>query len=280
MPSPAKIPDYPKYASISRTTTTSDTNSITVEATLQNYYVRTTGYVYCAAFTTSSSVNITTVGTIKQSGSYDLYELTSDTNSAVSSTITIDDLQALTSYDVYCYTETSSGIELPLVLARKTKTVVTTACCKSIGYTNKPAYVYSSVSKYNFLTEQSKFLFEYELDALPSDAVTITPILYNDSVLVGSADITFTPASTTITSSSSSLDGSFYLHSSDDSFNGVYTLVLNITGSSASEYYTVYCPLTPTYSSLLIYSFLGERFYHSAVISITASCACAKQCGV
>ena len=257
MPSPEKEPDYPKYASISRTTTTSDTNSITVEATLQNYYVRTTGYVYCAAFTTSSSVNITTVGTIKQSGSYDLYELTSDTNSAATSTITITDLHALTSYDVYCYTETSFGTELPLVLARKTKTVVTTACCKSIGYTNKPAYVYSSVSKYNFLTEQSKFLFEYELDASPSDAVTITPILYNDSVLVGSTDITFTPASTTITSSSSSLDGSFYLHSSDDSFNGVYTLVLNIIGSSASEYYTVHFPLTLTYSSLLTY-FLGE----------------------
>jgi hypothetical protein len=257
MPSPEKEPDYPKYASISRTTTTSDTNSITVEATLQNYYVRTTGYVYCAAFTTSSSVNITTVGTIKQSGSYDLYELTSDTNSAVSRTIAITDLQALTSYDVYCFTETSSGIELPLVLARKTKTVVTTACCKSIGYTNKPAYVYGSVSKYNFLTEQSKFLFEYTLDASPSETVIITPTLYSGTVLVDSTDITFTPTSTALTSSSSSLDGSFYLDSSDELFNGAYTLVLNITGSSASEYYTVHFPLTLTYSSLLTY-FLGE----------------------
>ena len=204
---------------------------------MQNYFIRTSGYVYCAAFKTSLAMEVKTTSIIKVAGSSSIYDL--DSSRYVSVNVVINNLDALTNYDVYCYSETSNGVGLELELVQNTKMQVKTLCCRGISFTSSPPYVFGDVSKYSFISEQSKFLFQINLESNPGVEVTVVPVLYDASGdLVLSSDAVTIPSSISFTADSNMLSGSFYI-SASSSFSGDYYLVLNTTGASADEYYVV-----------------------------------------
>ncbi len=237
-PSPEYVSNFPEYAEISNMVVTNGTNSIDITLTVQNYFIRSSGYVYCAAFKTSLATEVITTNMIKNAGSSSIYDL--DVRRYISVNVVIGDLDALTNYDVYCYSETSDGVGLELESVRNTKIQAKTLCCRGISFTSNPPYVFGDVSQYSFISDQSKFMFQFSLDSNPGVSVKVVPVLYDTSGnVVGSSDVVMIPSSVAFTAGSKVLSGSFYISAVSTSFSGDYYLALNTTGASADEYYVV-----------------------------------------
>ena len=150
--------------------------------------------------------------------------------------VMIGPLSALHKYVVYCYVQSStgSGNSLSDVLARKTS--VTTACCQSVTFTNAPTSVFGDVTTY--AAGSSSYVFSYQLGAAPSQLyMTVTPIIvYAGSGTAPTIVVTATPASTTFTSTTTSLTGSFYLsYAGYDTAS--YNVYLSIGGPTQAEFY-------------------------------------------
>ena len=132
---------------------------------------------------------------------------------------------------MFCYAETSVGTGNTLSAVLSTKISTTTACCKSITYSNTPAFVYGDVSKYS-ASSTSLYVFTYYLSAAPMSTVRVTPTIYLAGV-VGTTVIA-SPLVTTFTSSSL-LTGQFFLSASSIT-SGTYTVTLAVSGARSSQY--------------------------------------------
>jgi REJ domain/PT repeat len=196
------------------------------------------GYLYCAAMSGGSVP--TSAGGIKAATS----DATSSrgvsvaipTNTAFPITLrlTIPGLEALKSYSVYCYAESPTGTGDSLQAVMKTKFSATTACCKSISFSNAPPHVYSDVTKYR-ASSSALYLFSYSLSSAPVGALTVTPELYINGVI--SKDIVATPSSS-VFHPASVRTGQFFL-SASPTFGGTCVLLLRMSGSAASQYSAV-----------------------------------------
>eukprot|EP01038_Epipyxis_sp_PR26KG_P014339 gene14339-19231_t len=115
---------------VNNVTTFSFRTSIIISAFLSK-----SGSIYCAAYSygeTPASVD----------DIVDKSFLSQFTSSPVN--ITITDLTAVTTYDVYCATKSDSGDEMSLSDALLNKHTVTTACCKLITVSILDSYVYQN----------------------------------------------------------------------------------------------------------------------------------------
>ena len=146
--------------------------------------------------------------------------------------VTFIGLQALQSYTVYCYVESSTGEGSSLTAVLLTKIVVSTSCCKVFQYSNSPSSIYGDYSKY-IGSSPSLYVFTYTLSAPPTAAIKVTPLLYLDGVL--STDVTASPLSVDYTSTSL-LTASFIL-SVNALIKGSFVIALSVTGLGAAEYY-------------------------------------------
>jgi hypothetical protein len=106
--------------------------------------------------------------------------------------LVIEDLAALQAYGIFCYAETTSGTGTALDVVIRDKVSASTACCRSVKYTNAPPYVYSDVTKYN-KASRTTFIFSYELPNAPLSTLTVTPFITLDGA--PSENVLATPAS-------------------------------------------------------------------------------------
>ena len=170
--------------------------------------------VYCAALNDGSSpTSIGTVKTASVDGSVNRGILTPvplNSEYPLKLSMTITGLYALQKYEIYCYVENASGVGSSLKDVIATRVSTTTACCKSIRYTNAPPYVHSNVSRYS-VSSPTLFVFTYALSSAPLGELKVTPLIYLRGIL--DTSIVATPASTTF-SSTSPLTGQFYLSAS------------------------------------------------------------------
>ena len=140
-------------------------------------------------------------------------------------------LSSLQSYSVFCYVETSVGTGSSMSTVLSTEVVASTICCKTIAFSNSPAFVYGDIMKY-VDSNPTLFIFKYELSDAPSDVIEVTPLLLIDGIQ--SNDVVAKPLSVTLTRTSL-LQGTFYL-SAGSTISGTYKISFTVTGSSAAQY--------------------------------------------
>eukprot|EP01034_Spumella_vulgaris_P047393 gene47393-biopygen15474 len=151
-------------------------------------------------------------------------------------TVIVKGLSAVTTYDVYSYVQSTAGYGSGVSAVQATKLSVTTACCKTLSFSNAPGSVYGDVTgKYSSGSATSSYIFTYSLSAAPRSTVTVTPIFKNLDYSPSNVLATV-PASKTFTSSSS-IQGSFYV-SASALLSGQFYVVLNTTGVNALDYLT------------------------------------------
>ena len=143
--------------------------------------------------------------------------------------LTFTGLDALRTYAVYCYVETSVGVGNNLAAVLATKTLAKTTCCKRIEIVGSPAFVYGDVKKYK-QSDTSLYTFNYILSDVPSISVKVVPAVYINGLV--STVVTATQSNT------ASLLGGQFILTAPATFSGLCELSFVITGRSASEYTT------------------------------------------
>ena len=195
------------------------------------------GHLYCIAMTNGSIP--TSTGSIKGAMSDGSTSKGADADIPAASAypltlwVNFNSLRAIQAYAIFCYPETSIGTGNTLNTAIETKVVAATACCKRIGFTNSPPFVYGDLTKY-ISASRSSYVFSYSLSEAPTGSIQVFPVLYLNGII--STTVQANPSYTTFTSSSA-LVGQFVLSASSD-VNGTYSLSLSISGSSREQYAT------------------------------------------
>ena len=138
-------------------------------------------------------------------------------------------LDALKSYAIYCYVETSIGTGNSLSGVLATKVIATTACCKMIKIIDSPAFVYGDIKRYK-PSDSSLYTFNYILSDVPSASVIVNPTVYVNGAV--STLITATQSNT------ASLLGGQFILTAPPTFSGFCDVSFVISGRSASEYTT------------------------------------------
>ena len=214
----------------------SGNSSLDLVATLEwrPLFESSTVIVYCVALRNGSSPS--SIGAVESAsikGSIDKGSSTAiPSNSAypLNASMAISDLDALQKYAIYCYAETSSGSGNSLKAVIATKVSATTACCKSITFTNAPPFVYSNESRYSE-SSRSLFVFAYTLSSPPIGVLQVTPLFFSDGL---DNRIIATPASTTF-SNTSPLIGRFYLSTSSAIATSI-RIILKLNGTNPLHY--------------------------------------------
>eukprot|EP01034_Spumella_vulgaris_P047529 gene47529-biopygen36907 len=116
--------------------------------------------------------------------------------------------------------------------------MVTTPCCKSLGFLNAPGSIYGDVvNKYTASSAPSTYIYTYVLSAAPRSTVTVTPIFKNLDYSPFYGMTAVVPAFKIFTSHSGSIQGSFYITASA-LLEGQFYVFLNTTGADALDYTT------------------------------------------
>jgi hypothetical protein len=206
-------------------TVTSASNDIKVYLTLESP-VDNAGTLFCMAVRTSFNSPPSSVNVIQQAGYSKAYASVKD-----SVTVQILSLQALTSYDVYCYLKNVYGYGNSLSYSLSNKQVASTSCCRTISWSDSnPASVYGDIYQYDGVSDSN--IFEFSLSSAPStgSSITITPLIRDENfTLVASTKIKTVPTSFGFSSSSTNLIADFYLDG-NPALSGTFYLDLNITG--------------------------------------------------
>jgi hypothetical protein len=148
-------------------------------------------------------------------------------------TVQMSSLQALTSYDVYCYLKNSYGYGNSLSYSLNRKKVISTPCCRTVSWSDgNPASVYGDINQYADASVLN--LFEFSLSSAPSTgwSVTISPLIRDDNfTVVAITKVKTVPTSFSFSSSSTKLSANFYLDG-NPALSGIFYLDLNIAGKS------------------------------------------------
>jgi hypothetical protein len=194
------------------------------------------GFLYCVAMINGSIPS--SIGSIKA----EVSDVASTENVVttfpigstfpLTSSVTFTGLVALQAYAMYCYVETSLGTGSLLSEVLGTRTVQTTACCKTLSFINSPVFIFGDVTKYTASTSKSTYVFTYSMSSNPLKSLKVTPVFKLNGVV--STDIVATPSSSTFTSVSQ-LTGRFFL-SASSVVSGSYTISLTASGVSAAQY--------------------------------------------
>jgi REJ domain len=206
--------------------------------------INTGGSLYCAAL--SVGTILSSVGAVKSAsrdGSMSRGTFTSmaiGTTNTINLNMTINNLDAVERYKIYCYAEASNGKGNSLRQVVQTSVATTTACCKLVQFTNAPKYVYSDISAYN-ASSSALFVFSYSLPSIPSGELRVNHRISVDGVN-SSVNIAAVPSSLLFTGQSSQA-GYFYL-SSDLIVTTNCFVSLSFTGTHASNYTNIAARVT------------------------------------
>jgi hypothetical protein len=123
------------------------------------------GTMYCAAF--DAPYTLASTSALRQRGKAARFETV---DSLVS--LTLPNLLPQTDYDVYCSTEDFNSHAMYLIDIEPTKRTVSTACCRGVLFTKSMPQV-DVLTEYNAGLSIARPVFELELNAKPSRAVTV-----------------------------------------------------------------------------------------------------------
>jgi REJ domain len=228
---PIVVPTISQIALIGIAATSTN---ITVTLTSDAGYI-SGGSLYCIAMVRgavpSSAGALKTASSDASSSKGASVAFSKSTLLPLSLNLVIEDLAALQAYGIFCYAETTSGTGTALDVVIRDKVSTSTACCRSVKYTNAPPYVYSDLTKYS-QSSRSLFVFSYELPNAPLSALTVTPSITLDGVPTD--NVLATPASIDFTSVTS-LKGYFVL-SASPSTSGDCVVDLLFSGVDSTEY--------------------------------------------
>jgi hypothetical protein len=222
---------------ISQYTRTTLTLSVTLIKTRVVERDVTNGYLFCVAMVNGSAPS--SIGSIKALSLSDdpsmrgiLKDYPIGSAFPLSSSVTFEGLVALQAYAIYCYVETSLGTGSLLSEVLRTRIVQTTACCKTLTFTNSPVFIFGDVRKYIASGLKSTYIFEYSLSSAPLKSLQVTPVFSLNGLV--STDVVATPSNSNFTSKSQ-LTGQFFLSASSE-ISGSYSISLTASGSSTAQY--------------------------------------------
>ena len=182
---------------------------------------------------------VTSVNQVILASSTDTYLVGSS-----SKTVVIGGLKELTTYNTYCYLRNILGFSSSLSDMLATKRVVTTACCRTIAFTNSPSTVYGDGAAQYSSGQTLQYHFVFSLSSAPSSTVTVEPKLFQQNGTALSTNyISVLPASLVFTTTSTALTGSFILKGSEYA-KGSFVIRLALSGLSGSQYDTISTPVT------------------------------------
>jgi hypothetical protein len=146
--------------------------------------------------------------------------------------LAINNLVALSTYNVYCTVINVLQNTLPLVDVQHGMQQINTTCCRVLSFTKAPYYIYTTPEK------ASSYQYTYVLTSRPSREVTVTPVLYDaiTKLPVPAAIMGVRPASATFTASSALLQSSFIVVSLKDFVAGNFLVKMEFSGLSRNEF--------------------------------------------
>ena len=150
---------YPQFTLPPTVVSTSRT-SVNVE-----FRVDKPGSVYCAAFASASAsaLNVTNLIDIRKGGT-----VTQARNVSLTYSTTLTGLMPDSPYTVLCYTQDDAARIMKLEVAKLNALSVTTACCRSVAFTNAPPFIATST-----VATTSSPVFRFTLSSIPRAAVTV-----------------------------------------------------------------------------------------------------------
>ena len=145
--------------------------------------------------------------------------------------LTIGGLDAVSSYDGYCYSEDNQDNPSALADTLNRKQAINTQCCRLVAFTKVLSWVYSDPSKH-----ASPPVFQYELSSSPDAFLIVSPLFLLNGTIT--TDVYAIPASASFgsTASSTQLRGSFIIAGSATGSRKIYEIQLQIFGDSANAY--------------------------------------------
>ena len=135
----------------------------------------------------------------------------------------VTSLSALQQYDIYCFVQTWSGTPMPFSDVLKSKTTISTSCCKGLTFLSAPTFIDPRVA--SILSR----VFVFGLSAAPSSDIAVTPIMS----INGALELTISPKAFLFSSNATRLAASFVVSGFQA---GHYNISLSISGSSAKEF--------------------------------------------
>lgn len=199
-------------------------SSFSVSVTLFWKYLQSSGRVYCLASTDLTTV--ISIGTIISDGISIPFATLENPLALVFQGLMSDRL-----YGMSCVVKTNDMIT-PSLSQRYNGTVLArTLCCNSVTFINVPSTIFGDIQIYSKIATTSH-VFSYQLENLPVSDIRITP------QLIGLSNATYDVAafpSYQVFTPLSSIQGSFLVIGNAFS-KGVYSILLNISGTDASSY--------------------------------------------
>ena len=219
------VPSVPTVLSVD--TATSRTN---VSITASVLSTAAGGTLYCGAYRSSSLPPITR-SLIKSSG-YSVPVAQESVESTVH--LTIRNLVAATSYNVYCHIEDALGNRGSLESVIELETVVSTPCCREIEFHETINYVTASTSI------DSQYTFKYGIAAFPKVSQQLTVVAHIEDSEGNVPDgVHAYPSSATFNSGNrnNGLYRSFVIFADSSlASGGTYSVRLEATGTASSSY--------------------------------------------
>ena len=229
------IPLKPPIPKIKRLYVTPGANNVTVKVALQFSTAPLT--VYCLTLKLLQGLP-TSIGLVRTTGASNQFNPGDSSNVTVS----VTGLNALQSYQVFCYVQLSDGDGSSLIDVINSAKAFNTTCCKAVTFINAPVSVLGDVTLYTINSPQSSYIFRIALESAPMNGnLTIIPRirLANGQVpnQVTQA-VNATPSSLMFRSTApNQLIGQFFLNAYPI-VKGSYLIDLMIRGSARSQYYS------------------------------------------
>ena len=196
--------------------------------------------IYCIALK-SAQGNPTSLGQIRSGGVGNRYipVVEPQFNISVSAQ---QPLNALQSYNLFCYLQLITGDTSSLKDAISNAVPFTTDCCKAVTFTNAPRSVYGDVSLYTAASARSSYVFTFSLESAPiRGSVTVVPqILLSNGRVPRQLNqmVNATPAAVVFPAQPSNamqVTGQFFLQSLPF-VNGSFVVTLLVSGSESKTY--------------------------------------------
>ena len=228
------IPLHPPIPKIKRMYVIPGANNVTVKVALQFSTAPLT--VYCLTLKHSQGLP-TSIGLVRSTGTS--VQFNPGDNSNV--TVSVGGLNAVQSYQVFCYVQLSDGAGSSLFDVVNSAMAFNTTCCKSVTFINAPVSVLGDVTLYNAKSPQSSYVFRIALESAPMNGnVTIIPRIRLANGQVPNQltqAVNATPSALTFRSTTpNQLTGQFFLNAYPF-VKGSYRIDLMIQGSARSQYF-------------------------------------------
>lgn len=204
------------------------------------------GHVYCA-FTELNTMTFTDIYQLKlMAKTVAFRQSTSVSSATIVIQVTSTNLYSASAYDVLCAVEDSFYNIFDINQLIMNKNTISTLCCRTISFTNVPAYVYGVLTAYENVINSKLNVFSYAIDISSKDTLTVYHIVLDADTGNIVYNVAVFPSSIKFYNNKKkiqTLTGSFILSCADVDENGEmidcfgkYIVSFRMVGLSSSLY--------------------------------------------